>query len=195
MCCAAATTRRPCFFFAGVKARLHEILIKFLSCVRTLRARQEIRCAFWRERRAGRCEAPRRRRCRCASSRSGNKADARPPPRPSGLRPAAKCTPYFLTGPKTRKRKESRSFGCGRAVPCSSVVFIHTRPKLRGARGGSRFFSRCRGLLRAVENLIRVNSWNSWPKKAATNFTKNDHCPLDVIGLKCNFSRLFARAD
>src|SRR5438552_18908858 len=50
-----------------------------------LRARQEIRCAFWRERRAGRCEAPRRRRCRCASSRSGNKADARPPPRPPGL--------------------------------------------------------------------------------------------------------------
>src|SRR6266581_7044604 len=95
----------------------------------TLRARQEIRCAFWRERRAGRCEAPRRRRCRWASARSGNKADARPPPRPSGLRPAgplavllapyipqrvcsslapcqrawgpaAKCTPYFLTGPK-----------------------------------------------------------------------------------------------
>src|SRR6266516_4770861 len=136
MCCAAATTRRPCFFFAGVKTPLHEILIKFLSCVRTLRARQEIRCAFWRERRAGRCEAPRRRRCRCASSRSGNKADARPPPRPSGLRPAgplavllapyiphrlcsslapcqrawgpaAKCTPYFLTGPNlgnARKR-------------------------------------------------------------------------------------------
>src|SRR5437773_8642323 len=42
---------------------------------------------FWRERRAGRCEAPRRSRCR-TSSRSGNKADARPPPRPSGLRPA-----------------------------------------------------------------------------------------------------------
>src|SRR3989475_6368855 len=98
------------------------------SVLLTLRARQEIRCAFWRERRAGRCEAPRRRRCRCASSRSGNKADARPPPRPSGLRPtgplavllapyiphrvcsslapcqrawgpAAECTPYFLTGP------------------------------------------------------------------------------------------------
>src|SRR5438552_17379121 len=28
-----------------------------------VRARQEIRCAFWRERRAGRCKAPRRRRC------------------------------------------------------------------------------------------------------------------------------------
>src|SRR5437773_1242557 len=28
-----------------------------------LRARQEIKLAFWRERRAGRCKAPRRRRC------------------------------------------------------------------------------------------------------------------------------------
>src|SRR5947207_2432057 len=43
---------------------------------------------FWRERRAGRCEAPRRRRCR-TSSRSGNEADTRPsPPRPCGLWPA-----------------------------------------------------------------------------------------------------------
>ncbi len=43
---------------------------------------------FWRERRAGTCEAPRRRRCR-TSSRSGNNADTRPsPPRPSELRPA-----------------------------------------------------------------------------------------------------------
>src|SRR6266516_1010183 len=104
------------------------IICEDILRVSAVRARQEIRCAFWRERRAGRCEAPRRRRCRCASSRSGNKADARPPPRPSGLRPAgplavllapyiphrvcsslapcqrawgpaAKCTPYFLTGP------------------------------------------------------------------------------------------------
>src|SRR5436309_10492657 len=48
---------------------------------------EEIIWTPWHERRAGRCEAPRRRRCR-TSSRSGNKADARPPPRPSGLRPA-----------------------------------------------------------------------------------------------------------
>src|SRR5438094_7151948 len=70
------------------------------------------------------------------SSRSGNAADARPPPRPSGLRPAgplavllapyipqrvcsslapcqrawgpaAKCTPYFLTGPKPAAAKTS----------------------------------------------------------------------------------------
>src|SRR5947208_16793284 len=52
-----------------------------------LRVCKEIIWTLWRERRAGRCEAPRRRRCR-TSQRSGNKADARPPPRPSGLRPA-----------------------------------------------------------------------------------------------------------
>jgi hypothetical protein len=39
---------------------------------------------FWRERRAGRCKAARRRRCG-TSSRSANAADARPPPRPEGL--------------------------------------------------------------------------------------------------------------
>src|SRR5438094_8089829 len=45
---------------------------------------------FWRERRAGRCEAPRRRRCR-TSSKSGNKADTRPsPPRPLGCVPQAR---------------------------------------------------------------------------------------------------------
>src|SRR5207247_2017190 len=115
-----------------------------------LRARQEIRCAFWRERRAGRCEAPRRRRCRCASSRSGNKADARPPPRPSGLRPAgplavllapyiphrvcsslapcqrawgpaAKCTPYFLTALSFRLRLEETRL----------VLLIHADPSAR----------------------------------------------------------------
>src|SRR2546422_10572446 len=52
--------------------------------------------AFWRERRVGRCEAPRRRRCR-TSSRSGNNADARPPPRPFGLRPAGQLA--FLLAP------------------------------------------------------------------------------------------------
>src|SRR5207247_7420500 len=119
---------------------------------KALRARQEIRCAFWRERRAGRCEAPRRRRCRCASSRSGNKADARPPPRPSGLRPAgplavllapyiphrshrvcsslapcqqawgpaAKCTPYFLTGPNLGHGRD------GHATKRRSMAFDET---------------------------------------------------------------------
>src|SRR5437667_11537284 len=97
----------------------------------------------------------------------------------------------FVVGRALRREnaKSREVLVAARAVPCSSVVFIHTRPKLRGARGGSQFFSRCRGLLRAVENLIRVNSWKSWPKKAATNSTKNHHCPLDVIGLKCNFSQ------
>jgi len=39
---------------------------------------------FWRERRAGRCKALRRRRCRCASSRSSDKADGATPPPPAG---------------------------------------------------------------------------------------------------------------
>src|SRR5216117_1408347 len=34
-----------------------------LCDLRALGARQKIRCAFWRERRASRCKAPRRRRC------------------------------------------------------------------------------------------------------------------------------------
>src|SRR5438046_7235839 len=70
---------------------------EFFASSRLIRAqfhREGAKCArrnkftFWRERRAGRCEAPRRRRCR-TSSRSGNEADARPsPPRTYGLRPA-----------------------------------------------------------------------------------------------------------
>jgi hypothetical protein len=49
---------------------------------------------FWRERRAGRCKAPRRRRCG-SSSRSGNAADARPPPRPGGL-PALRIANFYV---------------------------------------------------------------------------------------------------
>ncbi len=37
--------------------------IRFPGSGTELRARQKIRCAFWHERRAGRCKAPRRRRC------------------------------------------------------------------------------------------------------------------------------------
>src|SRR5437870_5526870 len=56
---------------------------------RKLRARQKIRCAFWRKRRAGRCKAPRRRRCggiveerqrrRCPSAAAPLRAAARRP--------------------------------------------------------------------------------------------------------------------
>jgi hypothetical protein len=41
----------------------------------------------------GRCKAPRRRRCG-TSSRSGNAADARPPPRPAG-RPVLRYATYY----------------------------------------------------------------------------------------------------
>ena len=103
---------------------------------------------FWRERRAGRCKAPRRRRCRCASSRSGNAADARPPPRPFGLRPAGPLAsllaPYILTEYARRSRLvcaknllprmysylRDTTLGCVCKMPCHREV--------RAARRGDR---------------------------------------------------------
>src|SRR5437867_12819241 len=77
---------------------------------------------FWRERRAGRCEAPRRRRCR-TSSRSGNKADARPPPRPFGLRPAGPLA--LLLAPHIPPRYSSslapRQRAWGPAAKCEVI--------------------------------------------------------------------------
>src|SRR6266516_3321866 len=52
-----------------------------------LRARQKIRCAFWRERRAGRCKAPRRRRCRVLAEEQQRR---RCPPAAAPLRAAAR---------------------------------------------------------------------------------------------------------
>src|SRR5213596_4301661 len=52
-----------------------------------VRARQKIRCAFWRERRAGRCKAPRRRRCGgIVEERQRRRCP--PAAAPFGLRPA-----------------------------------------------------------------------------------------------------------
>src|SRR2546426_10824322 len=103
---------------------------------RTLRVRARISWHFGAS--AGRADARRRDAGDVVtSSRSGNAADARPPPRPSGLRPAgplaallapyipqrvcsslapcqrawgpaAKCTPYFLTGPKLRNPRQEQ---------------------------------------------------------------------------------------
>src|SRR5438034_5104062 len=95
-----------------------------------LRARQEIRCAFWRERRAGRCKAPRRRRCsdiveerqrrRCLPAAAPLRAAARRPPGcvarslhtaagmlvaralPAGLGASSKMYTLFPDGPLIR---------------------------------------------------------------------------------------------
>jgi hypothetical protein len=53
----------------------------------------------------GRCKAPRRRRCG-TSSRSGNAADARPPPRPAG-RPVLRLAIYY-DGRHTIDKPENR---------------------------------------------------------------------------------------
>jgi len=49
-------------------------------------------------------------------------------------------------------------------------------------------------LLLVAARLLRINSWNSWRFLLATNSTKNDHCDLDVVGLKYNFSEPASRA-
>src|SRR5438552_8208687 len=93
---------------------------------------------FWRERRAGRCEAPRRRRCR-TSSRSGNKADARPPPRPSGLRPAGPLALLLAPHIPPRVLLVARASPAGLGA-CSkvSILFRHRPYSVGfGAGGGS----------------------------------------------------------
>ena len=49
-------------------------------------------------------------------------------------------------------------------------------------------------LLLVAARLLRINPWNSWRFLLATNSTKNDHCDLDVVGLKYNFSEPASRA-
>ena len=46
----------------------------------------------------------------------------------------------------------------------------------------------------AVENLIRVNSWNSWRLLLAHEFHENDRCHLGVTGLKTQSFTVFPTA-
>src|SRR6266516_3382738 len=111
------------------------IICEDILRVSAVRARQEIRCAFWRERRAGRCEAPRRRRCRCASSRSGNNADTRPsPPRPSGLRPAGPLA--LLLAPHIPPRLVARASPAGLGACSRMQIYFCASPKVADVRSG-----------------------------------------------------------
>jgi len=96
----------------------------------------EIIWTLWRERRAGRCEAPRRRRCRI-SSRSGNKADARPPPRPSGLRPAGPLA--LLLAPQIPQRVllVARASPAGLGASSKVSILFRHRPLTGGLGLGS----------------------------------------------------------
>src|SRR5438093_8793727 len=81
---------------------------------------------FWRERRAGRCEAPRRRRCR-TSSRSGNEADTRPSLRaPAGCGPQARwlcCSLLtYRAGYSSSLAPRQRAWG-----PAAKCEFISAR--------------------------------------------------------------------
>ncbi|PYV04599.1 MAG: hypothetical protein DMG10_07605 [Acidobacteria bacterium] len=96
------------FFMAGCRPEQRELGHRATetqrkSCLRvqseteltakTLRARQKIRCAFWRERRAGRCKAPRRRRC---GGIVEERQRRRCPPTAAPLRAAARSKMYTL---------------------------------------------------------------------------------------------------
>src|SRR5207247_5595632 len=78
---------------------------------------------FWRERRAGRCEAPRRRRCR-TSSRSGNEADTRPCRRaPAGCGPQARwlCCSLLTYRPGYSSSLAPRQRAWGPAAKCEVI--------------------------------------------------------------------------
>src|SRR5437867_9529515 len=71
------------------------------TAIKTVRARQERRCAFWRERRAGRCKAPRRRRC---GDIVEERQRRRCPPAAAPLRAAAAKTSCFTTETRRARR-------------------------------------------------------------------------------------------
>src|SRR5438128_2040992 len=75
------TGPQPCTAHPRFTARFEE------GSFAGLRARQEIRCAFWSERRAGRCKAPRRRRC---GDIAEERQRRRCPPAAAPLRAAAR---------------------------------------------------------------------------------------------------------
>ena len=126
--------------------------------------------AFWRERRAGRCKAPRRRRCRCASSRSGNAADARPPPRPEWLRPRKE--PHFdtvLDFDEVQSVKiHNVTVARGAATKCQVII----ARALRSARSSPQRCAEAEILKRKTTNTNFTNSTNSAVTSAGTDFVQ-----------------------
>ena len=127
-----------------------------------LRARQKIRCAFWRERRAGRCKAPRRRRCggiveerqrrRCPPAAAPLRAAARRPAGcvarslhtavgmlvaralPAGLGASSKMYTLFPDGPLAGVSESEPPEYCNK--------------RMRPGRGAGRSCNPCRGACR-----------------------------------------------
>ena len=98
-----------------------------------LRARQEIRCAFWRERRAGRCEAPRRRRCRTSSRIPSFARDA--PLRAAARRPAGFVARSSHTAPGIARRSRLAS---GPGGLQQNVKLFLREPLAKALAGGER---------------------------------------------------------
>ena len=120
-----------------------------------LRARQEIRCAFWRERRAGRCKAPRRRRC---SDIVEERQRRRCPPAAAPLRAAARRPP-----------------GC-------VARSLHTAAAERGTHLTPRAFPRILGAWTFAVSTLAPSYWNgfkSW--SAGIRLFLDVPCPVAFV--------------
>src|SRR5438552_18186985 len=121
----------------------------------TLRARQEIRCAFWRERRAGRCKAPRRRRC---GDIVEERQRRRCPPAAAPLRAAAR-----------------RPAGC-------VARSLHTAAAERGTHLTPRAFPRILGAWTFAVSTLAPSYWNgfkSW--SAGIRLFLDVPCPVAFV--------------
>src|SRR5216117_1499754 len=120
-----------------------------------LRVRQEIRCAFWRERRAGRCKAPRRRRC---GDIVEERQRRRCPPAAAPLRAAA-CRPA----------------GC-------VARSLHTAAAERGTHLTPRAFPRILGAWTFAVSTLAPSYWNgfeSW--SAGIRLFLDVPCPVAFV--------------
>src|SRR5204863_2924108 len=105
-----------------------DLRVLLVSAVRAKGSRKN-KLAFWRERRAGRCKAPRRRRCGDIVEERQRRRYAPWPPRPAGLRlprPANYCgLPVMI------------QLGMGAAAKCQIIL----ARALRRKGSASQFFS------------------------------------------------------
>ena len=103
---------------------------------------------FWRERRAGRCEAPRRSRCR-TSSRSGNKADTAPfaAAPPAARRGRWLCCALLTYRPGYCSSLAPRQRAWGAAAKCEFISARALSPQPKGwTPSGAGRVNRLRGL-------------------------------------------------
>ena len=118
------------------------------------RAREEIRCALWRERRAASCKAPRRRRCRVHRRGAATQQMAARRRAPSGCGPQARwlCCSLgeYHCGYAPRSRRASGPGGQQQSVHLISLRALSTSVRRRrpSATARGQFSSRWNRIVR-----------------------------------------------